>query len=216
MRPTAPIGLARAMSRVTVRCAAKQPYVTTRSARHFRTPSPRGQPDLTPRLSTSFSQCKSLIRRDFAGFSTAPGLPLPGPAPMSCTRADQDLAKKETEQCTSGHAPSWRPRRSPHVATRLENKRSSARARARQQRSFSTEARSPGRSWALRETCFIAGPTPASATDRLSKQPAHRTRVTMLHNSAQLFGRAGFFALRAPPGALATCHKRTPTCSRRS
>lgn len=215
--------LARSGFRDRVGRAVQKTYPTTQAAHHFRTPSPCGQPDLTPRLSTSFLHCNPLIQQGFAGFSTASELSCARGYLMSCAEADQKPAKKGTEQCTSRHwlSPSRPARRWPHVVTRWPNRPSSAQVLAPQPPSFSTESPSRAPSSARRATFFTVRPTPESATKRSRRIPHGRaprdTRGPFSHmKPVQASACAGFFASLALFGATFTCHKRTPICSRRS
>lgn len=170
------IDLAGEETLVSSSCAAKKPYPTTLAAHHFRTPSLCGQLEVILKLSTSFLQHNTLIRRAFAGFSTGDQLSLNSACPMSCAEAVEKPIKRGDTKCISSHGSLRCVRRARFqpAATRLQNKRLLARVVARQRQSCLTVNPSRGQSSGLQAICCIARQTPENVTKPCAYDPAFK------------------------------------------
>lgn len=156
------IGLARRDFRDMVRRAVRNPYpTTTHTAHHFRTPSPRGQPDLTPRLPTSFSSHNALIQQGFACFGKCSQLPSRGTCHICITEVDETPGNRGSEQCKSelGLTPLRQALCLWAAVRRSPSKPSLVQVQVRRQQSCWMANRSRERSLAQQAICFIAKPT---------------------------------------------------------
>lgn len=163
--------LAGGESLAMVRCAVHQPYPTTRTAYHFRTPSPCRQLKVFFKLPTSFLSHNTLIQQSFAAFSTSAELSLKIRWPMSCDEAVKKPNQRGNEQCIRkhGHWPLRPAARLPLVETPSQSKRLSAQAEVRPQQLSWTENHSLEPLLVQQVTCCIAKQTQASATDRVAR-----------------------------------------------
>ena len=217
-------GLAPVPFRAMVRCAVRKPYPTTQAAHHFRTPSPRGQPDLTPRLSTSFMWHKYLIQRAFAVLSTDRELPCTHAVSMSCVEAVKSPENRGSRQCKPNHGQRSVPVLCclPHAVIPRRNKPLLVPVRAQLRPLFSMAVRSRVPSSARQATCSTVRPTRASVTDpraapmRARMAPVGTVSILDHTKPAYALSYAGLPVLHARRIRARKAKKGTVTCSKKS